>query len=360
VADDSPMRWLWARTRAWVDENAGKYLYVRIPSDRADAPQSDAALTPMGSYLRVWLCELYLRKSTAWGKTWFPAVHAEVQLKFGDLDAATFSRVVRPPDQELAKGVRLNYRLTELLPYNGGVVEIRAALLALQGADPLGAALGVLQEFSALVAPPLGQALTLAAKVSTGTRDLLGATHGGVHLGFHETFVAEGGGGGNVLRPGYVAVVLASRDQLDPARLRVVDDQLHLVGDGDASAPLQGFDYMLLRIEGRRERDDWRLRNIEEPLEQAILALSQGETSKADAYRTVALATAWRSSDLAVLDRRRVVAAIKEELAQIDDEGFGAVGGDLRSLDAIMASRAMPSAQAAALGDLSAEEVFAR
>ena len=350
------MAGFWGTVRGWVDRNRASYVYARVPLPGTDS--HDEALVPQASYLRLWLCELYLGKSRAWGKAWFPAVHAEVQLKFADRDKATFSRVIRPPDEQLAEGIYLNNHLTELLPYNGGVVEVEAALLALPGSDYLGAVVGVLQQVSLLVAPPLGSALAVAGTVSDGVRELLGATNGGVHLGFHQAFVAEGGGAGNVLRPGYLAVVLATSAQVEPDRLRVVDDRLRYAANGGRTTPLEGYDYLLFRIEGRSERDDWRLRDIEEPLHQAILALSQGEEEQARAYRTVALAAAWKSPDLAVRDRRRVVAAIKEELAAVEREGFGATGGGMRSLDRVMAARAMPSSRAMAFGELSAEEVF--
>jgi hypothetical protein len=358
MAQGSDLGRLWDWVRGWAVQNAAHYVYTPVPRQPAD-PEDGAPLAPQASYLRIWLSEMYLGRSRAWGKAWFPAVHAEIQLRFGDLEAATFSRVIRPPEATLAKGVRLNYPLTELLPYNGGVVEVEAALLALQGSDYLAAAIGILQGFSSLVVPPLGQALGVAAKVSSGARDLLGGADGQVHLGFHDAFVS--GGGGHLLAPGYLAVVLATAEQVRPERLSVIDGQLRYTAPGDNQAkPLEGHDYLLFRIEGRTERDDWRLRTIDEPLHQAIVALSQGESSKAQAYRMVALAAAWQSPDLAARDRRRVVSAIKEELGQIENEGFGATGQEARSLDAIMASRAMPTARAAALGELSADEVFAR
>ncbi|HST08970.1 MAG TPA: hypothetical protein VLL05_01230, partial [Terriglobales bacterium] len=85
---------------------------------------------------------------------------------------ASFSRVAQPPQDQVGEGVRLDYRLTELLPYNGGVVEIETALLGLKGADYLGAAIGVLQQFSSLISPPLGPAISLAQTLASGTRDL--------------------------------------------------------------------------------------------------------------------------------------------------------------------------------------------
>ena len=352
-------RSLWDHVRSWWTDNAAHHVYAAIPKEQTDEDYDDLPLEPGGSYFRLWLSEMFLTRRVAWGKEWFPAVHGEVRLQFGG-QGASFSRVAQPPQDQLGEGVRLDYRLTELLPYNGGVVEIETALLGLPGADYLGTAIGVLQQFSSLISPPLGPAIALAQTLASGTRDLLSATKGQVHLGFHQELVSAGAGGA-FLRPGYLAVILAEPAQISPDRLFVRDSRLlYRPAPGQEPRHLTGYDYMLLRVEGRKERDDWRLRNIQEPLTTAGQALleSPPNTAKADAYRAVALAAAWQSADLAQLDRRRVVEAIKAELAQLAEEPAGAVGGSQRTLNEIISARAMPREQSDALGELTADEVF--
>ncbi len=200
-------RSLWDHVKGWWTENARHHVYVPIPKEQAGEEYDDAPLEPGGSYFRLWLSEMFLTKRVAWGTEWFPAVHSEVRLQFGGQSAA-FSRVAQPPTDQLGEGVRLGYRLTELLPFNGGVVEIEAALLGLKGADYLGTAIGILQQFSSLISPPLGPAISLAQTLVSGTRDLLSATKGNIHLGFHQELISDGAGGA-VLRPGYLAVILA-------------------------------------------------------------------------------------------------------------------------------------------------------
>jgi hypothetical protein len=192
------------------------------------------------------------------------------------------------------------------------------------------------------------------------TRDLLNATKGNIHLGFHQELIS-GGAGGAVLRPGYLAVILAEPGQVSPDRLSVGDGRLlYRQAPGQQAANLKGYDYLLLRVEGRAERDDWRLKDIQDPLSMAGQALLEAPPNAvtADAYRTVALAAAWRSPDLAQLDRRRVVQAIRAELAGLADQSAGAVGGTTRTLGEIVSARAMGREQADALGELTADEVF--
>lgn len=350
---------MWDQVKGWWSENAKHHVYAPIPRERTDESYDDAPLEPGGSYFRLWLSEMFLTKRVAGGKEWFPAVHSEVRLRFGGQSAA-FSRVAQPPRDQLGEGVRLGYRLTELLPFNGGVVEIEAALLGLKGADYVGAAIGILQQFSSLITPPLGPAISLAQTLVSGTRDLLSATDGNVHLGFHQELISAGAGGA-ILRPGYLAVILAEPGQVDPGRLFVRDGRLrYSQAPGQQPVNLQGYDYLLLRVEGRKERDDWRLKDIQDPLTTAGQALLEEppDTVKADAYRTVALAAAWQSADLAHLDRRRVVQAIKDELAQLTDQPAGAVGEKARTLGEIVSARAMGREQADALGELTPEDVF--
>ena len=313
-------RSLWEHVIGWWTENARHHVYAPIPKERTDEAYDDAPLEPGASYFRLWLSEMFLTKRVAWGTEWFPAVHSEVRLRFGG-QGASFSRVAQPPRDRLGEGVRLDYRLTELLPFNGGVVEIEAALLGLKGADYLGAAIGILQQFSGLISPPLGPAIALAQTLASGTRDLLSATKGNIHLGFHQELITGGAGGAVLGRATWPSswpsrTRFSSRPPVGPRRPAPLPP-----GTRTAAINLKGYDYLLLRVEGRKERDDWRLEDIQEPLSTAGQALLEAPpTVTADAYRTVALAAAWRSPDLAQLDRRRVVQAIKAELAELADQ----------------------------------------
>lgn len=352
MANEDLAQRLWDGVKGWVNNNAEQYKYVHIPPERTDLVFDDSALKADKSYFRLWLAEMFMTKSRRWFVDWWPAVHSSVQLKFGDQDKVKLSHVARAPNGALANSVLLGFPVTELVPFRGGVVEIESALIGLKGKNHLATAIGVLQGFSGLVGAPLSQVLTVADKVSSGMQELFGAADGEVVLGLHQAFTSEGAGG-NALRPGYFAVILATADDVRDTDLTVKEHRLLHKGE-----PFDGFDYVLYRIEGREERDDWRLKTIQEPLDKAIEASLEGDDAKADALKRAAMIAAMQSPDLAVHDRRRVALAIKEELEAVSGLGLGAVGFEVRDMDAIMSARAMSVAQAQAEGELSFEEVF--
>lgn len=351
----------WAKVRGWINANAQAFVLEQIPPERTDAGESTQSLKAYQSYVQVWLADMFLAKRISWLRTWFPTVHAEVRMPFGDHETVSFARVVRPADDKLGDGVRLNYPLTELIPFNGGMIEVETALLGLKGSDDfLAAGVDLLQKFSGLVTPPLGQAIGVTTMLATGARDFLDRASGGVHLALHQTFTSAGGGGANVLRPGYLAVVLATAEQVAPGQFHVRGDRLHLSQPDGEPEPFTSHDYMLLRIEGREERDDWRTEEILEARRRSIDALQRGDKATAMEFRGAALAAVLNSSDLTAADQRRIVKALKDEWEELASLGLGAVGtAPVDDLSELVAKYAMPKAHAAALGPLTPEEAFA-
>ena len=110
---------------------------------------------------------------------------------------------------------------------------------------------------------------------------------------------------------------------------------------------MAGYNYMLFRIEGRSERDDWRFPIIEESMNQAIESYLKGKKSDGDDAKTAALTAVWQSPDLAPQDRSHVVTAIEEEIAGATGGGRGASKSYVRrDLNEVMKARAMPLKQA--------------
>jgi hypothetical protein len=333
---------IWTTIKGWVTQNATHYICETIPRERTDMAGLDDPLVPNKHYLRLWLADMYLAKDRQWFQNEFPAVHTSIGLKFGR-DSVKISHVTDGVGQ-VGPGFQGDYALTDLIPFGGGTVEIQSALLALQGTNFLKESIGILKDFSGLVAAPLNQTLDIAEKVSSGMQRLLTGGDKAIKLAFHKQFVGAavgGGGADNLLKPGYIALIAAQdAGPIVKANLSVKGSRLLYAKNGGAPAPLEGYDYLLLRIESRTERDDYRMANIVEPLNQAIQATLEGDAEKAKQYKTAALLVIWQSPDLAVADRRRVADAIMAELAAIADGGHGGAPAEMRTLDEIMKARA--------------------
>jgi hypothetical protein len=168
-----------------------------------------------------------------------------------------------------------------------------------------------LSTLSALIRPPLACRLADAEVLAAGVQRLVEVGDATVDLGFVRTVGSSSDATG--IRPGYVAVVRADSAEIQAAAPSVVNNRLTFLRDGQA-IPLSGRDYMLLRVEGRRERDDWKFPDIQDLLNDAVEAAARGEQEAFDAFKRVLLTKVLQSPDLTVADRRRVALAIKQEL----------------------------------------------
>ena len=350
-----PLTSLWQTITSRFRQDAAKLVYAPISKNRTDVDYKDAPLIAGESYFRIWLTEMFLTNSRDWFTSWHPAVHCSVKLTFNNQAAVNFSSVARAPENAATNGVLLNYKLSELMPFNGGDVEIAAGLLALKGASDLRFAVNLLASFSSLVAPPLGQAIAIADKVSGGIESLINDTHGEIHLPFHQVFASSGGGGSNDLRPGYYAVLLANAATFKLEQLSIRGDRLESAGK-----PLTGVDHMVFRIEGRAERDDWRFAAIANPLKEAKAAIVRRDEARATTMLNEAILAAYTSPDLAEGDRMRVINAIKSDFERARSIGYGAAGDQTSDLNEIMETNAMSREEALILGKPPVEELFVR
>jgi hypothetical protein len=312
--------------------NASRYLYLPIPWERVVGGQRDTdALVAGRDYFRLWLTEMSLKNDREWFKTWHPAVHSLVHFQFGtqtvDVPNIVGEQGLHGLDAaHLNRSIALNYPLTALMPFSGGVVEVTAALLAIEGQDYLKRFINVLNDFAGLVAvPQLSAVLAVTGPLATGIDELLGGSNGDMHLGLHQSYVHKGGGA-NELRPAYYAAVLATEAQVDPATLWVVDDRLRTGASAEQSVPFQGFGYVLLRVQKETERDDWEgLTSIMQPFGAAINALGLGHREDAESYYRSALTATINSPDLTKADRRRVAEELSKRFEEAKDLGLGAV-----------------------------------
>jgi hypothetical protein len=353
MANGTPPETLWEMIKGWAVKPTQQYIYQTFPL------AADEELTPNASYFRLWLKDMNLLHDRAWFTDQYPAVQSSVKLTFDGRPGQIFSRVAQPSKEVMGPGVRRNYVLLEQMPYSGDVVELEAGLFALKGKNYLTTTIGILDDFSQLIGAPLTSAMEVVKKVSSGIEHALQTSNGSIHLGLHQAFSEKGSQAENVLRSGYFAVLLATTDKLNRQALSVKDGQLYYTPPDKEAAPLRDVEFMLFHLEALKQRANWRMSNILEPINKAKDALLTGDKRTAKMWTNQALGIAWKSPDLVSGDRRRVVDAIKKELAEVEESvGAGVTGLERRDLGAIVAAHGMKLEDAAALGEMTYEEVF--
>ncbi len=322
----------WNRVKSWFVENA-------MHMSASFLPDADAApVRPGGGYLRVFLAEGFLERSTAWGMDRFPALHGGVTLNSLGTRSATFTSLTRPPEKWTVPGKQLDFPITPLLPFNGGTVEVEGALYSASADGPLGTAVDLLGGLASLAGAPLAPAVMILDQLSAGLDRVLEATGSQPVLAAHWTLVAPGGNG-QQLRPGHLVVAAAEVDAL-PGDLVMKSGRVHLSAHG-RTQPLDGVDYLVLRVECRTERDDWRFPELDELMRLAGESYIRGQQESYEDRRTEAMAKAWGSPDLTPVDRKRVALLVKEELDSLTELGAVPRGG--WNLDEAAAER-LPSA----------------
>ncbi|MGD9530781.1 hypothetical protein [Pseudonocardia sp.] len=319
---------MWQRVASWVTDHA-QHVTVRFMPDADGEP-----IHPHAGYLRLWLAEGFLARQRVWGANQFPALHGGVSLDVSAGERATFTSFSRPPDAWTVPGAQLDFPITTLLPFAGGTVEVEAALYEARTDGPLGTAIELMSGLAALLGPPLATAAVVADRISTGLDSVLSSAGAQPVLALHAALVSPGGGG-TAVRPGYLAVLASPESELAGTPV-IHHGRLHL-RNGRERVPPTGVDYLVVRVECRTERDDWRFPELDDLIRAAGVALIHGHRDTFRALRTDAIARAWNSADLTPADRKRVALLVRDELDGLGE--LGIVPGPQRSLDTLAAER---------------------
>ncbi|HWU91142.1 MAG TPA: hypothetical protein VN253_27940 [Kofleriaceae bacterium] len=314
---------------SWFQQDGVHFVAHAIPKHLVDVAYDDGPIAADRGYLRVWLVDMFLAQSRRWFQDWQPAVQGRVKLTFAD-QSVELMRLAAPSSDKFKTGqsVVSNYVLLDLVPFRGGLVEIEAALLALKGADHLGAVVSILAGFADLVVPPIVNTIEIATKVKEAITKLF-ADSDEVHLAAHNTF--GGTGGANQLRAGYLAVLRGTDQDIDRTKLCIKNDKLCL-GDPASATPLTGIDYMLLRFETAPTRDDFQhFSDLAQLRQDAIHGYLTGDTAKGDAFVASAIARIATHPDLINADRRALAKLVRDEMAEYKDGGRAASPDELRT-----------------------------
>jgi hypothetical protein len=104
---------------------------------------------------------------------------------------------------------------------------------------------------------------------------------------------------------------------------------------------LTGCNYLVLRVESCRERDDWRTPDLDMAIAAALNARDNDHAK--EAYKRLyaeALSKIYLSPDFTPSQRKKMAKIVKEEL---DDTSYGSASGGGVTLAEIVARRGLPS-----------------
>jgi hypothetical protein len=330
---------LFDRVKSVVASKAWPGYAEWIPPERS----GDAQHLPFvadATYLRVWLVEARLEQSRKWFTEWHPAVHSAIVREFGNTRHDQVA-VINPAsipgfDGAAAAAVTTNKPLTPLLPYPGGTVSINTGLVAIKGDNTVRTLIDVVGGFGGmLTTTALSTGLTIATQVVDAFERLLNIQGNVGTLAYDGTLAA--GDGHAPLTPGFLAIL----EQRQAAPLWAWEGRLITWTPAAGSSVPEGS-FLLLRLESRTDRDDWRhLTPIEEPLLAARAAVDS-ETRRSHYQR--AIIAARTSLDLHEADRIRIAAALRDQ--RDHDAGLGAVDGGPVDLAALAESASLTTEDA--------------
>jgi len=308
--------------------DAKKHKALFLGPQRADVDY-DATLIKEGeAYCRLWLVEMCLSKGWELFKSRYPVVHSAIRFDHGG-QVVTVPYLAGPgflkdlTEDNLDKIIQYNHPLTPLFPFNRGTVELQAGLFSMVANDQMDKFITTLGRFSQLLpVPQLSAVLSVADPVYRGIEDLLEVGDGRLELGYRQTFDGADGGS-NYLRPGYFVAILAEEQEIADRTLCVINDSLRVGAPGKAKEfvthyhqPLEGYSYMLFRLEKRTAQDWESLTDIRDLVYKAQEAAAKGDYDQANNILTAIKIAVFRSPDLTKSDKRQMVLKITEELRE--------------------------------------------
>lgn len=318
----------------FIDEEistpARKLHYSRVENVVGWEGYDPRPALPGTGYAQWWLQEMWLANEREWLSHYAPLVYGQIRLQFGDeqLDLpcalGEFEFLDGAEMKDLQDALLLNYPMCTPLPYNGGVLELAAALVAVRKADGLGQIVSAVGELSKVLAvPQLSAVSSVAGPIAKTVDSLFGQGDRKYQLGFHQAFKHEGE---EDLREGYF-LAAATDAVLDPENLMVNDGRLAYADNPNTF--VRNFDYMLFRLEISETRDDLKsISSIFDIVDNAHKTAVAGRLDEAEGLIKSAGYAAFVSDDLTLADRKRLPRALREEfdafLSEVGIVGDGA------------------------------------
>lgn len=313
---------LWELFGKLYQGRSQKLSWDWIPDDNIDDGVTIPPFQARQCYVVVRLAEMFLRDQRILWKKFYPMVHGFIRHK-----PREFSEVAGPNQLKelgtanLDRLVGLAYPLTEPIVYNGADLDLLVGLYAVPGQDAAKVLLGSLGELSKLAGVSAEVALKVADVVKAGVEGLLQIDGNSLQLGARDTLKLSAPGiKGKLAKAGYLLSVNAPSDKVDYKQLWVQKGRLFKGTNPVAAEPFADYDYMLVEIEHRDTREDWRsLPAIQKHEDEFDAAITSGVKvddikSKLDSIWPKFTIDVRNSIDLTDPDKDRVIISVRDAL----------------------------------------------
>ncbi|MBK8986360.1 MAG: hypothetical protein IPM39_09805 [Chloroflexi bacterium] len=303
---------------------------------------SDAAvpLVTEESYLRLRLARMFLKNRRELFKTHYPVVNA--QMHFPGLDGEVEVNFVVQPDlpgqgegAELVDVVTMNQTLLGPVLYRGGDLKLLLGLYAVPGEDWAQRFIKVAEGVSQLaMSAPLATAVSLANVIKTSVENSFASDSLDLRLGLDSELRA-----GDWLQTGYLVMIAAPDEQLNPGALRITDGELR---DADGNI-YTAHDYLVLAIEVTSQRSDWQALGYGTLWQKLLKTAADADDIQAvkESYTTFSGAIL-ASADLSWSDRSAIATLAQQRIKAIRDARSAAdFFAGMKGMDALLKIEAL-------------------
>jgi hypothetical protein len=302
---------------------------VPITADHIDwgAEQAGEPFRPNEHYFQVRVNELFLQYDRQWFSTYDPMVLIVSEFTYDKKDEAV--PFVVGPSLLQDRGVEVpagmvfsDTRVAGLHPYRGGRLSLSVVLSRVQRQDYLKELLSVVENVAGALdfATALGSYVKIASAVLDGVESMFGLEGTSPLVGYRKEFDPDGG---DVLAPGYFALVDAPEDEVAPETLWVRQHQLHHGPNLADAKPFRAADFVLYSLVQTPRRGDLRTLpffELYERVERTALETSADGWKRAKAD----MASLWQSlilsPDLTDGQANELAATYRDKMVELHEQ----------------------------------------
>jgi hypothetical protein len=235
--------------------------------------------------------------------------------------------------------VTMNQTLLGPILYRGGDLKLLLGLYAVPGEDWALRFIKVAEGVSQLaMSAPLATAVSLANVVKTSVENSFASDSLDLRLGLDSELRA-----GDWLQTGYLVMIAAPDEQLNPGALRITDGELR---DADGNI-YTAHDYLVLGIEVTSQRSDWQALGYGTLWQKLLKTAADADDIQAvkESYTTFSGAIL-ASADLSWSDRNAIATLAQQRIKAIRDARSAADFFDgMKGMDALLKIEALMTAE---------------